>query len=76
MNNLRRRIDRLEDKVGVKPESRITLITNVCNREDQSESPYEIEFVPGLWAHAVRGGPFSEEEIRGLREKYAGTHRG
>jgi hypothetical protein len=65
MNNLERRIERLEETLGVKPGSRLILVTNV-----NSESPWQVEFLPGLYALAY--GPLTSEEIQKLREEHSG----
>jgi hypothetical protein len=70
MNNLERRIERLEEKLGVKPRPRDIIITNV-NFLDGDESPCEVEFLPGLYALAY-GGPLTSEEIQKLREEHSG----
>ena len=44
MNNLERRIERLEERLGMKPGLREILITNV-NFSDGDESPCEVEFL-------------------------------
>jgi hypothetical protein len=66
MNNLDRRIERLEETLGVKPAPRYILVTNV-----NCESPCEVEFLPGLYALAY-GGPLTSEEIQKLREEHSG----
>ena len=69
MNNLERRIERLEERVGTKPASHEILITNV-DFSDGHEDPYTVKLFSGLWAHAIGGGPFTSEEIHKLREEY------
>lgn len=64
---IKQRLDRLEEKVGMKRESRLLLITIDPNKLAQ-EGPYTVELFPDLWATALRGGPFTSEEIRQLRE--------
>ena len=69
MNNLERRIERLEAKFGVKHEPRVIVVT--INPDDLPESDFAVDLrCGGLWAYAGRDGPFTEEEIRGLRAKY------
>ena len=70
MNNLERRIERLEETLGMKPGPRDIIVTNV-NFLDGDESPCEVEFLPGLYALAY-GGPLTSEEIQKLREEYRG----
>ena len=70
MNTLERRIERLEEELGMKPGPRFMIITNV-NFLDGDESPCEVEFLPGLYALAY-GGPLTSEEIQKLREEYRG----
>ena len=74
MNALERRIERLEEELGMKPGPREIIVTNV-NSLDGDESPCEVEFLPGLYALAY-GGPLTSEEIQKLREEYRGglTH--
>jgi hypothetical protein len=66
MNNLERRIERLEETLGMKPGPRYTLVTNV-----DSEGPCQVEFLPGLFALPY-GGPLTSEEIQKLREEHSG----
>jgi hypothetical protein len=73
MNNLERRIERLEETLDMKPGPRHIIITNV-NFLEGEESPCEVEFLPGLYALAY-GGPFTTEEIDKLREEYAEQRR-
>jgi hypothetical protein len=73
MNNLERRIERLEEKLGTKRGPRHILVTNV-NFLEGEESPCEVEFLPGLYALAY-GGPLTTKEIDSLREKYADERR-
>jgi hypothetical protein len=69
MNGLDRRIERLEAKFGVKHEPRVIIVT--INPNDLSESDFAVDLhCNDLWAYVGRGGPFTEEEIRGLRAKY------
>jgi len=70
MNNLERRIERLEETLGMKPGLRHIIVTNV-NFLDGDETPNEMEFLPGLYALAY-GGPLTSEEIQKLREEYRG----
>ena len=65
---IKQRLDRLEGEIGMKRESRVTVIT-INPDEDAHEGPYSVEIFPDLWATAIRGGPFTEEEIRQLREE-------
>lgn len=68
MSNLNRRIERLEEKFDTKREPRVVIITNV---DDFTEDAHTIELFPGgPWAIAARGGPFTGEEIRELREEH------
>lgn len=64
---IKQRLDRLEEEIGMKRESRVTVIT-INPDEDAHEDPYSVEIFPDLWAYAIRGGPFTSEEIRQLRE--------
>jgi hypothetical protein len=69
MNNLEKRIERLEEKLGMKPGPREIILTNVDFSGGQ-ENPYTAQLFPRLWAIAQSGGPFTEEEIRNLRNKH------
>ena len=64
---IKQRLARLEHELGMKPESRLTAIT-IDPHKVAHEGPYSVEIFPGLWATAIRGGPFTSEEIRQLRE--------
>ena len=68
MNNLGRRIDRLEEKLRINREPRVIVIT--INPDDLPEDPYLAKISSSEWAFAIRGGPFTSEEIRELRENY------
>ena len=69
MSNLYRRIERLEERLGTKPEPRVMVNTNVAPWNG-AETPDCVRIAPHRWAIAVRGGPFTDEEIRKLREEY------
>ena len=66
MNNFDSRIERLEEKLRMKRGPRHILVTNV-----DSESPCQVEFLPGLFALPY-GEPLTSEEIQKLREEYRG----
>jgi hypothetical protein len=67
VNNLARRIERLEEKFGTNREPRVIVIT--INPDEVPEDPYSVNLYPGgPWAFAIRGGPFTEE-IRRPSEK-------
>ena len=69
MNNLEKRISCLEEKLGTKPGPRLIIITTFT---EGHEDPFHARLFsdsPGLWAIAQSGGPFTEEEIRNLREE-------
>ena len=66
MNNLERRIERLEETLGMKPGPREIILTNVDFSDGERSSDF-----PGVWAN-VYGGPLSNEEIQKLREEYRG----
>ena len=70
MKNLERRIERLENKLALRHCLRLIYVYPHPDEEDE-ETPYQIQLSSDLWAHATRGGPFTEEEIRQLREKYS-----
>jgi hypothetical protein len=70
MNGLQRRIERLENKFGVKPEPRLLVMTNVAPSKDEG-TRYCARIGSDRWAHTIRGGPFTDEEIRKLREDYS-----
>ena len=70
MNNLEMRIERLEERLGIKPGPRFMIITNV-NFLDGDETPNEMEFLPGLYVLAY-GEPLTSEEIQKLREEHSG----
>lgn len=72
---IKQRLDRLEEEIGMKRESRVTVIT-INPDEDAHEDPYSVEIFPDLWAYAIRGGPFTDEEIRELKEERAGGDKG
>ena len=65
MNAIERRIERLEDKLGMKPGPRTIILTNV-DFSDGEEDP----IFPGVYA-IVYGEPLTPKEIEDLREEYA-----
>jgi hypothetical protein len=70
-NSLSRRIEWLEAKFGTKQEARAIIVT--INPNNLPEDDFHIDLrCGGLWAYAARGGPFTDEEIRGLRAEYEG----
>ena len=74
MSNLTRRVKRLEDEIGQSDEARLLIITNVAPWNGQ-ETPDCVRIAPDRWAIAVRGGPFTDEEIRKLREEHKADMR-
>ena len=62
MNNLSRRIERLEGKLGLKRGPRHLLITNVDATGDKAG-----EFLPGLYVD-VWGEPLNPDEIEELKK--------
>ena len=71
MSKFKRRIKRLEERLGTKAEPRVMVNTNVSPWNGE-ETPECVRIAPDRWAIAVRGGPFTDEEIRELREEYEG----
>ncbi len=69
---IKQRLARLEEEIGVKHESGVTIITINPNK-NAHEDPYTVELFPDLWAYANRGGPFTPEEIRQLRKEKKST---
>jgi hypothetical protein len=69
VSNLERRLERLEEKLTRRAEPRVMITTNV-RFGDGEEDPYTVKIAPGLWAIAARGGPFTPDEIKGLKEKH------
>ena len=66
---IKQRIERLEMGIGLKNEPRVIIVT-IDPAGNDKEGSYNVEIFSGLWAYAVRGGPFTEEEIRKLREEH------
>ena len=64
---IKQRLERLEAGMGLKNEPRVTIIT-IDPDGISKEGPYSVEIFPDLWAYAIRGGPFTNEKIRQLRE--------
>jgi hypothetical protein len=62
--NIRRRLERLEERLGLNQRGRELLITNVDFGGNKAG-----EFLPGLYPH-VFGEPLTPEELADLREKY------
>ncbi len=74
MSNLTRRVKRLEDGIGRNDETRILVMTNVTPLGGE-ETPSCVKISPKCWAIAVRGGPFTEEEIRKFREEHKAEYK-
>ncbi len=70
MNTLERRVERLEQRMGAKREQRFIYIMPNLEEEEDQETPYCVKISADLWAHAIGGGPFTNEEIRRLRQEY------
>ena len=70
MNNLNRRLDRLESSLGMKQERFLLIITAANRHEFPEDSALEKdEILPGV--HVFCYGPsLSASEIEELREKY------
>jgi hypothetical protein len=75
MKNLDRRIERLEEMLETKAEPRVMVTTNVTPSGGE-ETPSCVKFALEQWAIAIRGGPFTDKEIRELREEYYGSGYG
>jgi hypothetical protein len=69
LNSFHRRIERLEQRMGVKPGPRLIYLTPNLEPDEPEESPYLVKLSSDVWAH-VFGAPLSDEEIRNLREEY------
>lgn len=76
MNQLERRLERLEQRMGLKRERRFIYIMPNLEEEEDQETPYKVKISRDRWAHALAGGPFTAEEIRGLKEEYADERSG
>jgi type VI protein secretion system component VasK len=69
MNNLRRRLERLEEKLGVNLPPYILVINGP---PDGEETPYAKRLSRRCWAYKW-GGAFTTEELEKLREKISET---
>lgn len=67
------RIERLEQRMGVKPGPRLIYLMPNLEPDEPEETPYLVKLSSDVWAH-VFGAPLSDEEIRNLREEYAEGH--
>jgi hypothetical protein len=72
MTALERRLERLEQRMEIKPGPRVIYLTPWLDADEPEESPYLVKLSADLWAH-VCGAPLSEGEIRKLREQYNRT---
>jgi hypothetical protein len=70
MSNLEGRLKRLEETTRANREERFVYILPNLEEEEDEETPYRVKVSSKLWAHAIRGGPFTDEEIQSLRQKY------
>jgi len=72
VGSIKQRLARLEEEIGMKHEPRVRVITINPNK-NAHEDPYTVEIFPDLWADAMRGGPFTPEEIHQLRKEEKST---
>jgi hypothetical protein len=70
MKALEIRLNRLEDKLGLKPSLYHHIVITNVPPEDAVESPYLVKISSELWAEAI-GGSFTTEQINELRKQYA-----
>jgi hypothetical protein len=69
MNNLHRRLDRLEHQAGVN-RKRVTVILPDFD-DDIPESPWHVKLNAGMCVEALYV-PFTPEEIQQIKQQYAG----
>lgn len=71
--NLERRIERLEDKLGVKPQPYPNLMTTNVNFYFPDEPPPEMIVVPGVYLLTF-GRRLTPEELEQVRLEYKRKH--
>ena len=72
MNDLNRRVAKLEDSMGMKDPRYILTIYCGAGQEMRDLKQYEIEVAPGLFVYALAyGGPLTADEIADIRERHA-----
>jgi hypothetical protein len=73
MNNFRRRVERLEERLGMKRQ-RYVLICNVCVGDAVEVLPPSSRGWDGAYAY-VYGEPLTTDELEELRVKYAAERK-
>ena len=75
MARFERRLDRLEQRMGVKPGPRVIYLMPNLEAEEGEETPYCVKLSSEEWAHAF-GAPLTEDDIRKLRVEYGDERNG
>lgn len=71
MNNLSRRIERLEQRLSAQHgEQQLVYVGPNLESDDSEETPWSVKIAPGVWAMAF-GARFTAEQIDALRKEYA-----
>ncbi len=69
MTRFRRRLDRLEQRMAVKPGPRLIYLIPNLEAEEGEETPYFVKLSSEVWAH-VFGRPLSTEEVKKLKDEF------
>jgi hypothetical protein len=72
MSRFEQRLTRIEQRMGMKSRQRMIYLTPNLEGDKAKETPYAVKISSQVWAHVLgNSGPFTNEEIAKLREKYA-----
>jgi hypothetical protein len=69
VNRLDRRLEQLEQRMGVKPRRRLIYLGPNLEESDTEETPYRVQLSSEIWAH-VFGAGFSNNEVEKLKQEF------
>ena len=69
MARFERRLDRLEQRMAVKPGPRLIYLMPNQEAEEGEETPYRVKLSSEVWAH-VFGRPLSSDEVKKLKAEF------
>jgi hypothetical protein len=72
VNQLERRLGRLEQRLSIKPGARIIYFTPNLEADEPEESPYLVKLSSEVWAH-VSGPGLSRIEIEMLKKEFSSS---
>jgi hypothetical protein len=69
MARFKRRLDRLEQRIAVKPGPRLIYLMPNLEADEGEETPYCVKLSSEVWAH-VFGRPLSSDEVKKLKAEF------